>query len=100
MTDDEAAEPFRVPPAECPGCGKVLEVAFCLEDEEVRPQLGSLTVCGFCIALLRFEDGGRLASVSFDEFSELPLGMQRYVTNLRLRAARVRAEVDARKRRN
>lgn len=80
MTDADEAERFRVPPSDCPKCGKVLEVAFIPgEDEAVRPMKGNYTVCRFCVAVLMFtvDGGGGLRLVTRREIAALSKAQRR-----------------------
>lgn len=71
---------FRLPPCMCPECGTVADMAGALLDDtgiheggDIRPELGAFTVCASCAAILRFESGLRMRSVTEEDFEGAPI---------------------------
>lgn len=42
----------------CPSCKAELDAAVAVADDAIRPTPGSITVCGYCGAILVFAEGG------------------------------------------
>lgn len=66
---------FTLPPAMCPECGKVADLAsgFLVDDDDDlrsddRPQPGSFTICAGCAAVLRFTENMRMRSATEEDF--------------------------------
>jgi hypothetical protein len=76
---------------QCPECGHVLDAAEAVDDPEVRPSPGDLSICIKCSAILIFtEDMSiRLATdAELDELAEDSPELHRQVRSWAARAAR------------
>lgn len=67
-------------PSACPTCGMILDASTgaCL-DEPARPEIGNLTLCGYCSTLLAFGAGMVLRRATQAEFDELDPQLQKLV---------------------
>lgn len=61
---------YRLPETPCPACGHLLDPAANLTSDNA-PQVGSVTVCFYCSAVLRFCEENQLQKISNDELVEL-----------------------------
>lgn len=71
MTREEAEKKLGTPPSNCPSCGKVNDLAECLEDESARPKPGDVSICIKCGAFLIFNSSLGQDLMSEDALSDL-----------------------------
>lgn len=63
---------YRLPEISCPACGHLLDAAANLMGNPA-PHIGTMTVCIYCSAVLRFCKENQLQKISNDELVELAL---------------------------
>lgn len=61
----------RMPPVNCPSCGKGCDTASIL-NEDPHPRPGDLLLCAYCGALLMSMDGAQVRILAESEESNLP----------------------------
>lgn len=57
----------------CPVCEKILDSHKAFPDEEATPELGDISICFGCSAVLEFSFGGKLIQMTPDRMMELPM---------------------------
>lgn len=60
-----------MPNDECPKCGKHINAAATVSDENAQPSSGDVTVCIGCAGILKFDDNLKLAKLTTEEFDEM-----------------------------
>ena len=61
----------HVPEAHCTACGKMVNAASCVKDDEAYPEPGDATVCLDCGHLMIFTDGLGLRDPNDEEMRDL-----------------------------
>ena len=56
----------RLPPANCPACGKILDACTSVEPDR-QPSPGDLTICAHCIEILKFNEDLRPVTLTLQE---------------------------------
>jgi hypothetical protein len=72
---------YRLPETLCPDCGHHLDAAANLTSQSA-PQIGAVTVCHYCSAVLRFCAEDQLQKISDDELVEMALQNPRAFSRL------------------
>lgn len=70
----------RHAPSPCPTCGKMLDASTGAHMEEpIQPEVGDITICGYCSTLLAFGPEMTLRRATQAEFEELDPQLQKLV---------------------
>lgn len=80
---------FRITPIPCPACGQTLNGAGATSSEERAPEVGDITVCFHCVALLQWTDGLGLRALTKDTLDAIALKEPADVAELRKTAREI-----------
>ena len=57
----------------CPTCNRTLDGATCVDNEDILPKIGDLSVCMYCGTILEYEDGLFLHAISDESLESLKI---------------------------
>lgn len=77
----------------CPKCSKMLDAAANETDEDLYPKLDDLTICFYCVSMLRYTSDLQLRYLPEEEFSKLLIEEQADLLIMQKRVTEMRAEL-------
>jgi len=75
----------RLPESECLRCGKKVNAASCVADDNAVPEPGDVTICIACGHLMAFADDLSYRELTDEEVLEVPLDEVSRIQNARKR---------------
>lgn len=82
---------MSLPESNCPSCDKRLDAASTLENDDIQPKSGDVSICLYCASFLTFTENLSIRLLTTEEIAELE-------DNIRIVLMKMRRAIIARQR--